>query len=281
MAIRRSSTFKRIGDIPQTPTAGTPPPPVQGIPQPNAPVLYPEQYVDPVVPQATERIGSGVGKGFSSPVERIAPRIDVSNEQRASTPLPVDYDALIANDPEYQMLLAKLEAAMKNAESDAGAESANVQAQTLRRLQMLKEQGELGLTRSVEDFSGRGLGFSGALLENQGKIRRQVADEEVNTRTDEAGRLADITRQLGRARNDTEVNKAEGLMSTSAKVRGQEHAPIFARQSGFGTIKAAAQREAPTIIDPAAVARRVGAPGADSPTTGAGGVLGGRQRRRR
>lgn len=201
--------------------------------------------------------GTGLPSGSSTAGDVNPANPVVGNFNDA--PVPIDYDALIAQDPEYQFLLQKLQAAMGNMEAEGLAEQSTIQAQTQRRMQQLREQGQDQLVRSNNDFSGRGLGFSGGFLEDQGSIRRQVATGEADTEADKNARMTAVINQLTKARAQTEEDKRGAFIQTGSRLRGERGGslsqtpidPYAGRR-----LNATSQAAAPSVISPAAVARR-------------------------
>lgn len=260
------------------PPTGLPVPPLPPRPQQPRPLPIGQQPGAPLPPGASPIQTPIPNDPALDKPKYITPTPNQTGQGRAPVDALVDYDALIANDPEYQFLLSQLEAAMKNAEADFGAESANVNAQTLARLQQLQELTPKALEASNNDFAGRGLGFSGGFLEDQGRITRESEAQRRGYEDEGKGRLAALQRQLDRVRGETGRGKQGAFINVGEKVRGRPIANPIVPIPNADLNAPPSYMQPPSIVSPVASPRNVTIGGQNM---NVGGVLAGSNFRRR
>lgn len=173
---------------------------------------------------------------------------------------PDPYAAAL-QDPEYLALLAQLQAALNNQMADYEAQDTDVRVQTGRQLREAGERLPGDLRRSTEGAAGRGMLYSGGLLEEQGDIQKRFADFNAQIGEDQQSRLNQIIRGRNSAQQDFEGNKTAGLQGAIQRALSRaQNAPVSNPANG-GTPGAGTPGAAPG-----------GAPGAAAAAPASGGA---------
>ena len=140
--------------------------------------------------------------------------------------------ALALQDPEYLALLAQLQAALNNQQAEFDARGVAVRTRYGRQLREAGQALPNDLRRSTEQAAGRGMLYSGGLLEEQGDIQKRFADYNAQIGEDQTAELAQIIRGQNAAKNDFEAQKGAGLQGAIGRALARAQAAPISNAGG-------------------------------------------------
>ncbi len=159
--------------------------------------------------------------------------------------------AAALQDPEYLALLAQLDAALNNQMSEYDVQSTDTRAQFGKQLRNAGLQLPTDLKRSTEGAAGRGMLYSGGLLEEQGDIQKRFADYNAQIGDDQTSQLNQIERGRLGARNDYNAKRETGLQGAVQRALARaEKAAIATPANPPGTDTPVAGVPAGTPVPP-------------------------------